>query len=92
VSQVIWDCCQSPRIHHPSIFDKYSDRRFKKASIFVEGEVLKGVTPSFLLNTPTGSSQSPGIRHIFEEAFFARSHDQSPHPPQDMGLLIPIEG
>ncbi|KAJ6099181.1 hypothetical protein N7467_000716 [Penicillium canescens] len=33
------DCCENPRRHHAAIFEKYSDRRFKRASVFVEAEL-----------------------------------------------------
>ncbi|WEW61267.1 B-type cyclin [Emydomyces testavorans] len=36
------DCCDAPKRHHPAIYEKYSDRRFKRASYFVEGEVMSG--------------------------------------------------
>lgn len=94
VAQVIWDCCQSPRVHHPSIYDKYSDRRFKKASIFVEEEVLKSATPSFLVSTPAGSLQTPNILQMYEDAFYGPRQPLGMPPcrEQDMGLPIPIEG
>lgn len=33
------DCCENPRRHHAAIFEKYADRRFKRASVFVENEL-----------------------------------------------------
>jgi hypothetical protein len=33
------DCCENPRRHHAAIFEKYADRRFKRASVFVESEL-----------------------------------------------------
>ncbi|KAJ5770346.1 uncharacterized protein N7511_002397 [Penicillium nucicola] len=33
------ECCENPRRHHAAIFEKYSDRRFKRASAFVEVEL-----------------------------------------------------
>jgi hypothetical protein len=33
------ECCENPRRHHAAIFEKYSDRRFKRASVFVEAEL-----------------------------------------------------
>ena len=93
VAQVIWDCCQNPRVHHPSIYEKYADRRFKKASIFVEDEVCKGVTPSFLLSAPAGPTQLPSVRQLFEDTFYGaqNAENSSPRQSQDMSLLIPIE-
>ena len=33
------ECCENPRRHHAAIFEKYSDRRFKRAALFVEAEL-----------------------------------------------------
>ncbi|KAL9579309.1 MAG: hypothetical protein Q9212_005185 [Teloschistes hypoglaucus] len=30
------ECCENPRKHHGAIFDKYTDKRYKRASLFVE--------------------------------------------------------
>ena len=36
------DCCRNPQQHHQVVFDKYSDRRYKRASEFVQTEMDKG--------------------------------------------------
>lgn len=41
ISQIL-ECCENPRKHHMSVFEKYADRRFKCASGYVEREVRKG--------------------------------------------------
>ena len=33
------ECCHKPREHHNAIWEKYADRRFKRASHFVQGEM-----------------------------------------------------
>ncbi|KAJ6036640.1 hypothetical protein N7540_000919 [Penicillium herquei] len=38
------DCCQNPQSHHQAIYEKYLDRRFKRASLFVEGEMQRDFT------------------------------------------------
>ncbi|KAE8447262.1 hypothetical protein EG329_010956 [Mollisiaceae sp. DMI_Dod_QoI] len=43
------ECCENPQKHHQAVFDKYSDRRYKRASLFVESEMAKG----FILPMPT---------------------------------------
>jgi len=44
---MMMECCEHPMKHHAAVFEKYSDRRYKKASTFVEGEMAKGfVLPS----------------------------------------------
>ncbi len=36
------ECCEDPRKHHYAIFDKYTDKRYKRASHFVENEMKNG--------------------------------------------------
>ncbi|KAL8638407.1 MAG: hypothetical protein Q9228_004438 [Teloschistes exilis] len=36
------ECCENPRKHHGAIFDKYTDKRYKRASLFAETEMLRG--------------------------------------------------
>ncbi|KAH0564982.1 hypothetical protein GP486_001630 [Trichoglossum hirsutum] len=38
------ECCEFPRKHHQAVFEKYCDRRYKRAALFVEGEMGKGFT------------------------------------------------
>ncbi|ODQ67551.1 hypothetical protein NADFUDRAFT_64663 [Nadsonia fulvescens var. elongata DSM 6958] len=32
---VLLECCKNPKKHHKAIFEKYADRKFRKASVFV---------------------------------------------------------
>jgi hypothetical protein len=43
----IWDCVQDGPKHHNAVYDKYTDKRYKRASTFVRGEMLKGFTLPF---------------------------------------------
>lgn len=36
------ECCECPQKHHASVYNKYCDKRFKRASIFVETEMTTG--------------------------------------------------
>lgn len=36
------ECCEIPRKHHAAIYEKYADRKFKRASLFAEAEMRKG--------------------------------------------------
>ncbi|KAL8767003.1 MAG: hypothetical protein Q9209_006357 [Squamulea sp. 1 TL-2023] len=36
------ECCEDARKHHAAIFDKYMDKRYKRASLFVETEMRRG--------------------------------------------------
>ncbi|KAL4807654.1 cyclin-like protein [Aspergillus unguis] len=46
------ECCEMPRKHHAAIYEKYTDKRFKLASLFVEAEMKK----NFCLPEPTRES------------------------------------
>ncbi|TIA10451.1 hypothetical protein D6C80_08042 [Aureobasidium pullulans] len=39
---VMVECCETPDVHHSAVFHKYQDRRFKRASLFVQTEMKKG--------------------------------------------------
>ena len=36
------ECCENPQKHHAAIFEKYSDKRFKRAATFVQNEMQRG--------------------------------------------------
>jgi G2/mitotic-specific cyclin 3/4 len=38
---MIMECCENPQKHHSAVFEKYADRRYKRASVFVRGEMEK---------------------------------------------------
>ncbi|MCJ1477253.1 hypothetical protein MMC13_005924 [Lambiella insularis] len=40
--QMMFECCENPQKHHSAIYDKYTDKRYKRASHYVESEILKG--------------------------------------------------
>lgn len=36
------DCCEDARKHHCAVYDKYTDKRYKRASTFAESEMKRG--------------------------------------------------
>ncbi|KAH3913359.1 hypothetical protein HBH56_102110 [Parastagonospora nodorum] len=44
----ILECCDNPQKHHAAVYEKYTDKRYKRASIFVESEVSKGFSLPFM--------------------------------------------
>lgn len=36
------ECCEDARKHHAAIYDKYLDKRYKRASQFAESEMRRG--------------------------------------------------
>ncbi|KAF2643991.1 hypothetical protein P280DRAFT_222837 [Massarina eburnea CBS 473.64] len=49
---VMVECCESPQKHHSAVYEKYCDKRYKRASVFVETELAKG------FQLPFGSQDS----------------------------------
>ncbi|RAL04766.1 cyclin family protein [Aspergillus ibericus CBS 121593] len=60
------ECCENPRKHHASIYEKYSDKRYKRASLFVENEMRRG----FTLPEPTRDSSYPDRNASLEAAHY----------------------
>ncbi|KAI0396135.1 hypothetical protein F5Y17DRAFT_137543 [Xylariaceae sp. FL0594] len=44
---MLMDCCRTARRHHTAVYEKYSDKRYRCASTFVESEIAKGFTLPF---------------------------------------------
>lgn len=42
IVQLLLDCCEDPAKHHRAVFDKYCDKRYKRASAFVQTEIQRG--------------------------------------------------
>ncbi|RMZ88683.1 hypothetical protein DV736_g4078, partial [Chaetothyriales sp. CBS 134916] len=40
--RLLLECCENPRKHHAAVFNKYGDKRYKRASAFVEAELQRG--------------------------------------------------
>jgi G2/mitotic-specific cyclin 3/4 len=48
------ECCENPTKHHAAVFEKYSDRRYKRAALFVQAEMGKGfILPSMHASRPS---------------------------------------
>ncbi|RVX75147.1 hypothetical protein B0A52_01424 [Exophiala mesophila] len=39
---LLLECCEDPRKHHTAVFEKYQDKRYKRAAAFVETEMQRG--------------------------------------------------
>jgi G2/mitotic-specific cyclin 3/4 len=60
---MIMECCENPVKHHAAVFEKYSDRRYKRASLFVQGEIAKGfILPS--LQLPNSRPSLPSLEDV----------------------------
>ncbi|THV44095.1 hypothetical protein BGAL_0735g00010 [Botrytis galanthina] len=54
---LVIECCENARKHHAAVFEKYSDRRYKRASTYVEDQMIKG----FQIPGINRRRQSPSI-------------------------------
>ncbi|KAF5671497.1 cyclin B3, partial [Fusarium heterosporum] len=72
------ECCDRPHMHHAAVFEKYTDRRYKSASLLVQEALDLGFT---LPHQPTPVREEP-------DAYRETSAEVSITQPQ----LIPIEG
>lgn len=59
---LMMECCENPQKHHGAIYDKYSDKRYKRASQFVQNEMSKGFQ---IMEVAANQPQSFGL--LFEE-------------------------
>ncbi|KAK0260827.1 B-type cyclin [Friedmanniomyces endolithicus] len=59
----ILECCEEPQRHHAAVFEKYMDKRYKRASTFVAGEISRGFSlPGVLRGGSMGTLDSTGGR------------------------------
>lgn len=56
----IYKCCEDPEKHHGAVYEKYTDKRYKRASTFVRGEMAKGFKLPF---TTQSNSLSLGAQN-----------------------------
>ncbi|KAK5167492.1 B-type cyclin [Saxophila tyrrhenica] len=59
----ILECCEDPHKHHSAVYDKYTDKRYKRSSLFVAGKLAAGFrlpldNPAPLPPTPLSASMS----------------------------------
>ena len=60
------ECCEDARKHHCAVFDKYTDKRYKRASQFAEGEMLRGFQIlDVASNASTGYANLYDDRHVW---------------------------
>jgi G2/mitotic-specific cyclin 3/4 len=80
---LIMECCESPQKHHSAVYEKYADRRYKRASLFVKGEMEKG----FRLPASTPTSSRPSLPMIEAAPGFMPYENQDSY-----GRMIQIRG
>lgn len=59
------ECCENPQKHHGAVYEKYSDRRYKRASFFTQSELQKGFTlPPMHFSRPSLPSLEDVAAHM----------------------------
>jgi hypothetical protein len=62
---IIMECCESPQKHHSAVYEKYTDRRYKRASVFVQTEMDNGFTlPPVKSYRPSITSPEDAHAHL----------------------------
>ena len=56
---LILECCEKPEKHHRAIYEKFSDKRFKCASIFVAAELKNGFEQFDVASDAMGRRHGP---------------------------------
>ncbi|KAF2225951.1 cyclin-like protein [Elsinoe ampelina] len=60
LTAVMVECCEDPNKHHAAVFAKYQDKRYKKASYFVQTEMQAG----FVLQPLPGKQSTFGMMDL----------------------------
>lgn len=74
------ECCEQPHLHHAAVFEKYTERRYKEASMLVQAALNAGFTLPH---------QTAPVRAFPTHAAY---HDSSADVQYAHGQLVPIEG
>lgn len=56
------ECCENPQKHHGAVYEKYSDKRYKRASVFAAAEIKKGFEPFDDATNATGDIAARGSK------------------------------
>ncbi|KAK5060129.1 hypothetical protein LTR84_010013 [Exophiala bonariae] len=66
---LLLECCEDPRKHHAAVYNKYCDKRYKRASAFVETEMQRGFRLPDPVSIPNLSQPAP-IEYYDSVSFF----------------------
>lgn len=77
---MIFGCCDIAKKHHDAVFEKYQDRRYKRASVYVQETISRG------FSIPSASRPSlPNIETFPEHAAFEVAEAYQPRMVQIRG-------
>ncbi|KAK8111297.1 G2/mitotic-specific cyclin-4 [Apiospora kogelbergensis] len=79
VVAMMLDCCRIATRHHAAVFEKYSDKRYKRAATYVQNEIRSGFVVPYLATTPLSwPSQTPDEEST-STSYFPSGNDYSPY-------------
>jgi G2/mitotic-specific cyclin 3/4 len=78
---IMMECCENPLKHHAAVYEKYTDRRYKRASVFVSEQIGKG----FLLPGLATRSSLPSTDSIAPHASYENRESSSQRVVQIKG-------
>jgi len=65
---LLLECCEDPKKHHAAVYNKYCDKRYKRASAFVETEIQRGfMLPDTLV---TKDVLQPQLNHYYDDSYY----------------------
>src|SRR5271155_1130581 len=65
---LLLECCEDPKRHHAAVYNKYCDKRYKRASAFVETEIQRGfMLPDTLV---TKDVLQPQLNHYYDDSYY----------------------
>ncbi|KAJ4305751.1 B-type cyclin [Kalmusia sp. IMI 367209] len=59
---VMLECCDNPQKHHAAVYEKYTDKRYKRASLFVQTEITNGFQLPFVSRDSLAGHSQPWKR------------------------------
>ncbi|KFY87509.1 hypothetical protein V500_06925 [Pseudogymnoascus sp. VKM F-4518 (FW-2643)] len=83
------ECCRNPEKHHAAVFDKYSDRRYKRASEYVKTTITSGFKLPLAL--PDYSLPSRGMIGD-SDGFMPYDSYSSPHGIYNNNNMVQVKG
>ncbi|TQS33201.1 hypothetical protein Golomagni_06461 [Golovinomyces magnicellulatus] len=64
------ECCEHPRLHHASVYEKYSDKKFKEVALIVQDALDAGFTLPSLSSSVRPSESTANSTSLLEQARF----------------------
>lgn len=84
---LIVKCCKNPQKHHAAIYDKYIDKKYKRAALFVEGEVGRGFEVPWV-GEKTGMVDHVSSPRLDTQMLYSADFQVAFAPPSELTYLF----